>query len=132
MIEYKGYTGVFEYAPDLDAFQGYVIGTRDQIVFEGRSPDELRSSMKEAIDGYLDWCSEEGEEPDRPYSGKFNVRITKDLHRTVATLAAREGVSLNEWIIGALEAGANVACVPAGTGSRTPAANAVPLAEPGV
>lgn len=76
MIEYKGYTGVFEYDPDLDACQGYVIGTRDQIVFEGRSPDELRASMKEAVDGYLDWCSEEGREPDRPYSGKFNVRIT--------------------------------------------------------
>jgi len=115
MIQYKGYTGVFEYDPDLDAFQGYVIGTRDQIVFEGGSPDELRASMKEAIDGYLAWCLEEGKEPDRPYSGKFNVRISQDLHRTLATSAAREGVSLNDWIIGALEAGVHAGCVPAGT-----------------
>ena len=116
MIRHKGYTGVFEYAPDLDAFQGYVIGTRDQIVFEGRSPDELRASMEEAVDGYLDWCPEEGREPDRPYSGKFNVRISRDLHRTVATIAAREGVSLNEWIIGALEAGVKAGCVFRGNG----------------
>ncbi len=129
MIEYKGYTGVFEYDPGIDAFQGYVIGTRDQIVFEGRSLDELRASMKKAVAGYLDWCLEEGREPDKPYSGKFNVRISKDLHRTVATIAAREGVSLNDWIIRALEAGANQPCVPAGTRKRTPAPNAVPLAE---
>ena len=115
MIEYKGYTGIFEYDPDIDAFQGYVIGTRDQIVFEGHSPDDLRASMKKAIDGYLDWCLEEGREPDKPYSGRFNVRINRDLHRTVATLAAREGISLNHWIIHALEAGVHEARVSAET-----------------
>ena len=33
------------------------------------------------------------------YSGKFNLRIPKSLHRTLAESAEREGVSLNQYIL---------------------------------
>jgi predicted HicB family RNase H-like nuclease len=36
MIEYKGYTGVFEYDEDYEFFSGHVIDTRDGINFEGQ------------------------------------------------------------------------------------------------
>ncbi|MBF0310825.1 MAG: type II toxin-antitoxin system HicB family antitoxin [Magnetococcales bacterium] len=34
----------------------------------------------------------------RKYSGQFNVRIAKDLHRRLAIEAERQGVSLNAWV----------------------------------
>jgi len=43
MIEYKGYTGVVEYDPEIEAFSGYVIDLRDQIHFEGESVEEVKA-----------------------------------------------------------------------------------------
>jgi len=34
---------------------------------------------------------------DKPYSGKFQVRIAPHLHRMLALQAAEQGVSLNRW-----------------------------------
>ena len=98
MIEYKGYTAVFEHDEKEDILGAWVIDTRDQILFEGRSLDELRERMKEAVDDYLEHCKERGKTPDRPYSGKFLFRTTADLHRAIATEAAAERMSINEWM----------------------------------
>lgn len=35
---------------------------------------------------------------DRPYSGKFQVRVSSDLHRRLVTEAAEQGVSLNRFV----------------------------------
>jgi hypothetical protein len=37
MIEYKGYTGIIEYDPDIKAFAGQMIDLWDQSYFEGES-----------------------------------------------------------------------------------------------
>ena len=39
------------------------------------------------------------------YSGRFNVRIPKSLHKRLAEMAEREGVSLNQLVISLLSAG---------------------------
>lgn len=103
MIEYQGYSGVFEYDPQLEAFAGHVVDLRDQIYFEGSSVEELKESMRRAIDHYLAVCARRGETPDRPYSGKFNLRLTPGLHRRIAKAAAVSGKSMNEWVVGVLE-----------------------------
>ena len=36
------------------------------------------------------------------YSGKFNTRVPKSLHRKLVEAAERDGVSLNQWINTAL------------------------------
>ncbi len=54
-------------------------------------------------DEYRDWCIAEGEEPVKPYSGTLSLRIDPDLHRRLATRAAREHTSFNALISGALE-----------------------------
>lgn len=51
---------------------------------------------------------EEGEEiplPSHPagYSGKFNLRLPRSLHRSLAEAAERDGVSLNTYVTGLLE-----------------------------
>lgn len=35
---------------------------------------------------------------DRPFSGRFNVRVPEDLHRRLATEAAEQGISLNRLV----------------------------------
>jgi len=107
MIEYKGYTGVFEFDPSIDAFHGRVIGLQDVVTFEGRSVDELRSEMGESIEDYLALCADTGKEPERPYRGDFLVRTTPEVHRAVATAAEAEGMSLNAWVETAITAVAN-------------------------
>lgn len=103
MIEYKGYTGVFDFDPEIDTFTGYVVDLRDQIYFEGDSKEELRASMQRAVDHYLEVCRARGEEPDRPFSGRFNVRFGPDLHRKVVKAAAANKESMNEWLAEAAE-----------------------------
>jgi len=99
MIECKGYTGIFEFDPSIDAFHGRVIGLQDVVTFEGRSIEELRREMEESVDDYLDLCAEVGKEPERPYRGEFLVRTTPDVHRAVATAAEAEGMSLKRLAI---------------------------------
>lgn len=39
------------------------------------------------------------------YSGKFNVRLPRSLHRTLAESAAKDGVSLNQYVVSLLARG---------------------------
>ena len=107
MIEYKGYTGVFEFDPDLSLFAGHVVDLRDEIYFEGESVAELEASMRRAVDHYVRICRARGEEPDKPFSGNLQLRIGGRLHRAAAVAAAAEGESLNTWLVRAVEAAAS-------------------------
>ena len=98
MIEHKGYTGVFEFDPSIDAFHGRILGLQDVVTFQGRSLDELRREMAESVEDYLDFCQEAGKEPERPYRGEFLVRTTPELHRAVSVRAQATGMSLNAWV----------------------------------
>lgn len=98
MIEYKGYTGVFEYDETIDALAGHVVDIAGEIYFEGRSVEEVKQSMRRAVDHYLSACETRGVTPDKPYSGKLMVRTRPEVHRAVALAAAREHRSMNEWI----------------------------------
>ncbi|WP_241160196.1 type II toxin-antitoxin system HicB family antitoxin [Desulfovibrio sp. ZJ369] len=50
------------------------------------------------MEDYLLLCKEVGKEPERPFSGRFNIRISPELHQKIARKAADAGVSLNSWI----------------------------------
>lgn len=103
MIEYKGYTGVFEFDDSIDAFHGHVIGIRDTVTFVGASVVELKKALADSVEEYLAFCAELDQEPERPYRGDFLVRASPDLHRAVALRAAADGVSMNAWVVAALE-----------------------------
>lgn len=98
MIDYEGYTGVFEFDPELRLFAGHVVDLRDEIYFEGESVEELEASMRSAIDHYLKVCEARGETPERPFSGKLNMRLGPQLHRAAVAAAAAHGQSLNDWL----------------------------------
>ncbi len=98
MIDYKGYTGVFEFDPSIDAFHGRIVGLQDVVTFQGRSLEELRREMAESVEDYLELCAEVGKDPERPYRGEFLVRTTPELHRAAAIQAEAVGMSLNAWV----------------------------------
>jgi len=112
MIDYRGYTGVIEFDPELRVFTGHVIDLRDEIYFEGDSVEALEASMHRAVDHYLEVCEQRGEEPERPFSGKLNLRLGSDLHRAAAVAAAAEGESLNAWLARVVEQAARGATSP--------------------
>jgi predicted HicB family RNase H-like nuclease len=98
-LSYKGYLGVFDYTPDDEAFHGHVIGLRDVIHFTGKSIADLKTSLAEGVEDYLELCAEDGVPPEKPYSGKIGLRLGPDLHRLVSAVAKAEGKSLNSWIV---------------------------------
>jgi predicted HicB family RNase H-like nuclease len=98
MMEYKGYLGTVEYDAQAKIFHGDIINTRDVITFQGTTVKEIERAFKDSINDYVAWCAEEGVEPEKPYSGKFNVRLTPELHRQVAILAKKKNVSLNTFV----------------------------------
>ncbi|THB65260.1 MAG: type II toxin-antitoxin system HicB family antitoxin [Desulfovibrio sp.] len=102
ILSYKGYQGRFEYDPDADVFHGEVLHMADVVTFQGRSVDELREALADSVEDYLEFCGQQGKEPDKPYSGRFNVRIAPELHQLIARQAAASGKSLNNWVAEAL------------------------------
>jgi predicted HicB family RNase H-like nuclease len=102
-MNYKGYVGDVEYDDDAKLFHGEVVNTRDVITFQGRSVDELERSFQESIDDYIAWCEEEGVPPEKPFSGRFNLRLSPDLHREVAIAAKRLNKSMNTFVEDAIK-----------------------------
>ena len=98
MMEYKGYLGIVEFDAEARIFHGDIINTRDVITFQGTTVKEIEKAFKESIDDYIDWCKEEGVEPEKPYSGKFNIRLSPELHRQIAILSKQRKVSLNTFV----------------------------------
>lgn len=103
MMEYKGYVGHVAFDEEAGVFHGEVINTRDVITFRGESVKELKRSFKESVDFYLEMCARRGEEPERPFSGKFMLRLDPALHRRLVITAKEAGLSLNAWIAKILE-----------------------------
>lgn len=97
-MEYKGYFGSVEYDAEAKIFHGDIINTRDVITFQGKTVNEIERAFKDSINDYIAWCEEEGVEPEKPYSGKFNVRLSPELHRQIAVYAKKRRVSLNSFV----------------------------------
>jgi predicted HicB family RNase H-like nuclease len=102
-LEYRGYLAIIEVDEDEDCFHGRVINTRDLINFYGRTPSELRAELMKSVEEYLAFCAERGVEPEKPYSGKFLVRVSPRVHKALAIKAAREQKSLNTVVAERLE-----------------------------
>ena len=107
MMEYKGYHAAIKYDPDGEALHGIVVGTRDVIMFEATSVEELKKEFKFSIDDYLAICEERGDRPDKPFTGDISLSVSPDLHRAAAVAASAQGKSLNDWIAEAVEIAAS-------------------------
>ncbi|WP_322907637.1 type II toxin-antitoxin system HicB family antitoxin [Paenibacillus campi] len=97
-MQYKGYIGKVDVDWDAGILHGEVLYLRDVITFQGETPTEIQQAFRNCIDDYLDFCQSEGEEPEKPFSGKFLVRLTAEQHKLVSLAAMSNGNSLNSWV----------------------------------
>lgn len=103
-MRYNGYTGSVEYSEEDNCLFGEVLGLhRDCVIFEGKDLNELRQDFETAVDDYLEGCKADGREPEKPYSGSLNVRLSPELHGMIAELARNNGITINAFIRKSLE-----------------------------
>jgi predicted HicB family RNase H-like nuclease len=113
MMQYKGYKASVQFDDEAKILHGEVLGLRDVVTFQADSVSELEKAFHDSVDDYLEFCKERGEEPERPYSGKFLLRLDPSLHRQVDVAAAAAGQSVNAWVANILEVASGVAPTPA-------------------
>ena len=102
-MQYKGFIGSVEFSEPDGVFFGKIEGINALVNFEGESVKELTDAFHEAVEDYIILCQEEGIQPHKSYSGALNVRLTPEIHSTVATLAKKAGISINAFIRKAVE-----------------------------
>lgn len=95
---YKGYCAKIEYSEEDECLIGRVSGIRHGITFHGDSVKEIRQAFEEAVDVYIDGCTERNEEPEKPVADRSVVRMSPQLHRVLALAAKSEHKSINTWI----------------------------------
>jgi antitoxin HicB len=97
-----------ELVPDED---GWFVSIPDLpgCISQGTTPDEALEMIRDAQRLWLQTALEDGISIPEPgamgkhsYSGKFNVRVPKSLHRDLIRAADAQGVSLNLYIATAL------------------------------
>jgi len=101
-IEYKGYLGTVEFSPEDLVFHGKIHGINDLVTFEATTVENLVSAYHEAVEDYLDICKRIDKNPEKAYSGQFNVRVDSSIHKQLSLQAAKEGITLNQCVARAL------------------------------
>ena len=99
IMTYKGYIGRVTYDEDAHIFHGEIVNAKSIITFQGTSVIELEEAIKQSVEDYLEWCAQSGEEPDKPYSGQFKLRMSPALHAKLAQEASANDISLNSLIL---------------------------------
>jgi predicted HicB family RNase H-like nuclease len=97
-LHYKNYTGSVEFSEEDGVFHGKVAGIKSLVTFEGNSVGAIIKDFHHALDEYLEFCAQNGIEPEKPFKGSFNIRIGTNLHRKAALTASARGLSLNAFV----------------------------------
>ncbi len=87
MMQYKLCLSRIEFDDEANIFQREGVNIHDVITFQGKS-----------VDDYLDFCSNRGEEPEKPYSGCFTVQLSPEQHRKVILAAENSGKDVRTWV----------------------------------
>ena len=103
LMTVDGYHAKIDYDEVTDQFRGEILGLSGGADFYGSSPEELRREFKKSLDVFVEVCKEQGIEPRRQYSGKFNLRIPPEPHEKLVLTAEAQGKSLNSLAQEALE-----------------------------
>jgi predicted HicB family RNase H-like nuclease len=101
-LVYKGYTAKVEFDPEEKKLVGEIEGIKDLVVFSSENCGDIEQAFHDSVDGYLKSCKLAGKDPDKVYSGSFNIRIDPEDHRKLNQLAEEENKSLNSEIVSAV------------------------------
>lgn len=102
-MDINGYKAVIAYDPETELFRGEFIGLNGGADFYADNVIQLKKEGELSLNIFLELCREKGIEPFKQYSGKFNVRLSPELHKAAVIAATAENLSLNEWINQTLE-----------------------------
>lgn len=102
-FKYKGFEGSMEFSQEDECLVGEVLFMRSKIIYIGETYAELKAAFHEAVDAYLQHCEEKGINPEKPFSGTFNVRVGPHLHEMAIKTAYHNKISLNEVVVRSLE-----------------------------
>ena len=97
-MDIDGYRAIIQFDPDIEMFRGEFVDLNGGADFYARDVSGLRREGAISLRVFLEMCEEDGVDPGRRYSGRFNVRIPSELHADVVAAAAAEGKSLHQWI----------------------------------
>ncbi len=75
-MKYKGYEAIIEYDEEDRLFTGRVINTKDIIVFDGLSVDELEQSFHNVIEEYLADCQALNKIPNQTFSEEISLGVS--------------------------------------------------------
>jgi predicted HicB family RNase H-like nuclease len=103
VMEIDGYQAVIKYDPEIGMFRGEFIGLNGGADFYATSVERLRKEGRKSLQVFLEMCAEDGVNPRRKFTGRFNLRISPDLHERIAALANASGKSINTWMTEALD-----------------------------
>lgn len=98
LMDFNGYRAIIQYDPDMNMFRGEFIGLNGGADFYATTIEGLRREGELSLKVFLDMCAEDGVDPIKEYSGKFNLRVPPELHAELAVRAASTGKSLNQWV----------------------------------
>lgn len=99
VIEIDGYKATIQYDPEIKMFRGEFIGLNGGADFYATTVEGLNKEGRKSLKVFLEMCAEDGVEPRREYTGRFNLRITPTLHERVVARAKAEGKSVNAWMV---------------------------------
>lgn len=94
----NGYKAKIEYSPETEQLRGEFIGLNGSADFYADNLKDLHQQGAISLQIFLEVCQEQGIEPRKHYSGKFNVRVSPEIHAAAVAAAAAHNQSLNEWI----------------------------------
>lgn len=97
-----GHKAVIQYDPEIDMFRGEFVNLSGGADFYAADVNGLKTEGALSLKIYLEACKEKGISPYKSYSGRFNLRISADLHAAAAAAASAEGKSLNTFIADAI------------------------------
>lgn len=102
IMEIDGHKAVITFDPDIAMFRGEFLGLSGSADFYAADVKGLLREGKTSLEVYLKACEERGITPYKHFSGRFNVRISPDLHAEIVSAAEAAGMSLNQWVEKAL------------------------------
>ena len=108
-LKHKGYIGSIEYSEEDNCLFGKVLGLNKVLIsYEGNTVQELKEDFIAGIEQYLEDCKESGTEPQKSFTGVFNIRIPAEIHGKAVLKAKDEGITLNAFVRSAIEEKLNV------------------------
>jgi predicted HicB family RNase H-like nuclease len=102
LLEYRNYRGNVEYSAADHCFHGKIIGIASLVTYEGTDVASLEKAFRDSVDDYLEFCEEKGIQPEKEYSGRFQIRTAPDIHKFYSDYAAANSENLNAVITKAL------------------------------